>query len=159
MKIEAIEKQLGFALTEQPDLVELMKHRCQNTFARDTDGNVIGLNLRTNNLNDDKIAFLQELPHLQALNLSENNLSRVVFPKEIKALKYLNLSENESLQEVSFPTEGLPELEKLDLSECNLTALRIPRLARLQILYAQKNQLTTVDFDSYCPALTFLDLS
>ena len=57
MQIDTLQKYLGVALMEQPDLVVLMKHRSQNTFARDPDGQVIGLNLRSNDLTCGNLAF------------------------------------------------------------------------------------------------------
>lgn len=159
MKIEAVEKHLGFALKEQPDLTELMKHRSQNTFARDAEGHVTGLNLRTNKLTDKKIAFLQEMPHLQALNLSENELMEIRFPTGMRALRFLDLSENPALRSVVFE-KGLPHLEMLDANECALETLDFPAgFGKLQKVELRKNALARLNLDGGFPALTWMDVS
>lgn len=78
-----------------------MKHRSQNTFARDPDGQVIGLNLRSNDLTDGNLAFLSELPHLRALNLSENKITHLSIPAIMKVLRFLDLNENPALRSVA----------------------------------------------------------
>lgn len=158
---QEIKERLGLkSFREQPDLEELMKSDSPNAYyAFDAAGQVIGLNLCGQGLTEDKIAFLWEMPELQALNLSENKLATTTIPAGMNALKYLNLSENEPLQAVAF-SEGLPALEELDVSECGLNELTLPEgFAALRILDLRKNQLVKVTFEGNCPCLYSLDLN
>jgi len=159
--LRSIEEQLGFSLrlVEGQDLPELMKYRNRNTCAQNEEGEVTGLNLRTNDLTDDQIDFLRKLTQLQALNLSENNISQITFPSGMDSLRYLNLSENSNLQKVTFECE-MPELEKLDLNESAVRRLTLPAgCQKLQLLDLRKNGLETINFEGGCPAMTMLDLS
>ncbi|MCB0610295.1 MAG: TIR domain-containing protein [Lewinella sp.] len=159
--IQTIETATGQQLNPVDDLRELMKFRSRNTFAIDEQENVIGLNLCKNNLSDKQVAFLEDpaLHTLQALNLSENKLTRVNLPKAITGLKFLNLSENGSLTTVTFPDE-LPDLEEVQLEECVLVAIRFPgKLKKLKRVDLRKNKLTAVEFPDGYPALEWLDLS
>lgn len=161
MQPQEIKQHLGLEIfTEQPDLEELMKSDSPNAYyACNAEKEVIGLNLCGQGLTDDKIAFLWDMPQLQALNLSENKLSNVSIPAKMQDLYYLNLSENGTLAGVTFST-GLPVLEELDISECNLSELTLPKgFAALKTLDLQKNKLTQVTFEGDCPALVSLDLS
>ncbi|MCB9267770.1 MAG: leucine-rich repeat domain-containing protein [Lewinellaceae bacterium] len=159
MSPQEIAKKLGIQLQEEPNLDKLMKYDSRNTFACDEKDNVIGLNVCGNELTDEKAAPIWQLSKLQALNLSENQLSAVTIPKRMKDLRRLNLSENASLQAFSFE-EGLPTLEEAGLSECGLTAVAFPEgFEALHTLELQKNKLKRVTFAAACPALERLDLS
>ncbi len=161
MQPQEIKRRLGLEkFTEQPDLEELMKSDSPNAYyACNAQKQLIGLNLCGQELTDDKIAFLWETPRLQALNLSENKLTAVAIPARMKDLIYLNLSENKSLQTATF-SEGLPALEELDISECSLKELVLPKgFSALKTMDFRKNELAQVDFEGDCPALVSLDLS
>lgn len=161
MQPHEIKQHLGLeTFTEQPDLEELMRSDPPKAYyACDAQKQLIGLNLCGRGLTDDQIAFLWEMPHLQALNLSENRLTTVSVPADMQALKYLNLSENGPLHTVTF-SAGIPTLEELNISECSLTELTIPTgFTALKTLELQKNQLTRVTVEGDCPALVALDLS
>ncbi|MCB9307695.1 MAG: TIR domain-containing protein [Lewinellaceae bacterium] len=158
MQIKAIEKHLGFQLEEQPDLEALMKYRSRNTFARDGQGNVTGLNLRSNELTDKQLAFLKDATHLQALNLSENALTELRFPAELSTLRFLDLSENAGLRQLELPTIHTLALEWLDLNECALERFSLPSLLWLRKLDISRNKLRELII-GHCPALVMLDAS
>jgi internalin A len=158
MTPQAIQNLLGIQLTAAPTLHKLMKYDYQNTYVVNDKGELIGLNLRTNNLTDEQTAFIWELKTLQALNLSENKLSTVHIPKSMKWLKYLNLSENPGLHGFSLET-GLPSLEEAYLSACAIQRIYLPEgCSSLKVVELQQNQLATCTFNSACPSLERLDL-
>lgn len=148
---------LGVNLREKPDLYLLMQSR--NSYALNEQGEIIGLNLCSNDLTDEQIQFVWELKSLQALNLGENRLKQVIIPASMPYLRFLNLSENPALDELLFE-DGLPGLERLDLSECRLKELALPPgFEALHTLDVQRNQLKVVQIEGACPNLVFLDLS
>lgn len=157
MRIQEIAGQLGLNLTEKSDLEMLMQK--SNAYTLNKTGDLIGLNLSSNNLTDRQVAFVWELTSLQALNLSENRLAALSVPATMKELRLLNLSENASLSSLAFEA-GLPNLEKADLSECGLKEIVLPAgFLALHTLDAQRNQLSSFIAEGDCPALKLLDLS
>lgn len=159
MRPREIEQRLGLTLKEEPSLEKLIKYDYQNTYALNGSGEVIGLNLCNNKLTDEQTAFLWTIPELQALNLSENELSSVSIPAGLSALRFLNLSENKSLSEMTFES-GLPNLEIALFDECALEKIDFPDgFDSLQALYLQKNKLGRAAFAGNYPRLKLLDLS
>lgn len=75
-------------------------------------------------------------------------------------LKYLNLADNKSLKKVTFLGE-FPLLRHLDLSNCNLQELKLPKagLPALEQFYAPKNKLSDIDFGGNFGKLVLVDLS
>ena len=159
MKPQEFEECLGVELKKEPSLEQLVRYDSKNSYTLDENGDVIGLNVCGNELTDGKVAFLWELPELQALNLSENQLSAVSIPAGMKSLVHLNISENSSLDKVSFEG-GLSALEVLNLGECALTEIHFPEgFTALHTAYLQKNKIVRTTFDGGCPNLKLLDLS
>ena len=94
-----------------------------------------------------------------ALRLMGSDVTELDLGEAAKALTHLYLSGNKALQKVVFNT-SLPNLEILYLNDCALTALHLPQgCARLEQIYAQNNQLTTVSYQGNLPELTLLDIS
>lgn len=146
------------SFAQEQNLEKLMKYDKQrpHAYACGDNGQVIGLNLRSLGLTDEQAAFIWELKGLQALNLSENQLSAAGLP-EMSALRYLNLSENKNLRTLTFGGE-LPKLEWVELSECALEELTLPDgCEQLRSLYVQKNKLRRLVFKGECPELELLD--
>lgn len=75
-------------------------------------------------------------------------------------LKYLNLADNKSLKKVTFLGE-FPLLRHLDLSNCNLQQLTLPKagLPALEQFYVPKNKLSDIDFGGDFGKLVLVDLS
>jgi len=154
--IQTIESAAGCTLTEQPDLSKLKKYDFPKTYALDAKGQVIGLNLRGAGLKS--FDFWAELPHLQALNLSENQLTEIDFPSSLAELWFVNLSENPELHNITFAA-GLPKLQEFNGSECKLTSIQFPPgFNALQTVDLSRNALEQVTFKTECRALKFLNL-
>lgn len=160
MTIQDFSKLIGLTFTQAASPEEAMVYK-NNTwyYSADSNGNITGLNLHSLELTDDQTSFLKDLPHLQALNLTENKLTRFDFTDSMKEMRLVDLSLNSGLQTVSF-SATLPLLEKLDLSESGIKSLTVPKgLERLSSLDLRKNALTDIVFEWDCPALVSLDLS
>lgn len=90
-------------------------------YALDQSGHIIGLNLAQTGLTDKKWQKIIALPglaeHLQALNLTANELTVFSFPEGggLRKLKRLRLAENK-LREFALP-EGMDALTDLDLED------------------------------------------
>ncbi len=160
MQIKEIAEKLGLntdELKSQPSPERVMT--CQNSYLCDENGNVVGLNLSGNELTDAQIAFLWKWDKLQALNLSQNQLNTLTVPAGMGELQFLDLSENEALKSLTFKN-GLSKLEKLEVSECQLSELILPLgFENLQVIYAQKNQLSKFEIKEGCPRMKLLDLT
>lgn len=154
--IQAIEAAAGCVLTEQPDLSKVKKYDFSKSFAQNAKGEVTGLNLRGAGLK--KFEYWSELPVLEVLNLSENELKTIEVPAGMKELRFLNLTENTELEQVTFAA-GLPKLEELRLEECKLKRLHLPAgFEALHTLHAGYNQLQEVNIEGDCPDLQLLYL-
>lgn len=166
MNIQAIQKRLGVDLQpfdpwpiDEPILAQQIRYDRRNTYTLNEAGEVIGLNLRDNQLMDEQLAFLWELETLQALNLSENKLQLVHIPPTVRHLQYLQLSKNEHLNRLTLDT-GFPNLVRLDVSSCALSELSFKRgFDSLHSLYLQKNKLQRCQFEAAPPKLASCDLS
>lgn len=160
MQIKEIAEKLGIKLEElkeQATLEAVVASR--NSYLCNDKKDVIGLNLSKSKLIDEKVVFIWQIKEIQALNLSENQLSVVSIPESLSALQFLDLSENKLLKMLTFEA-GLPSLKKLELSECDLVSLNFPKgFEALDTLYAQDNQLTNFVIEGDCPNLRVLDLS
>lgn len=162
--IRQLQTALGLELEPFPgppeQLEELTRYRYQNHYALDAEGReVIGLNLRSNGLNDAQFGALAPFTQLQALNLSENDFTRLALPAEWADLRYVDLSENKALKQLDFHSPHTLPLEWLDLNECALEQLEVPAFLRLQKLDLSRNQLRSLRFQGACPALWMLDAS
>lgn len=157
MQLQAIQNRLGIELAKQESLQGLMTS--PNSYVLGTEGNVVALNLSGNGFTNDQVAFLWKEPAWQALNLSENKLTRFEGSLVMNELKDLNLSENVELHTVSFKG-AMPKLEILNLSECQLKKLILPAgFDRLKKLFLHKNQLTQFVIEGKHSVVNFLDLS
>ena len=141
------------------DLEALMAYDAANSYALDQNGQLIGLNLRSNGLGDDLMEALSAVHTLQALNLSENQLTAVKVPESWQSMQFLNLSRNERLTTIQFEA-ALADLRDLNLKNNQLEFLRLPAgFGRLKKLEGQKNKLKRIVFEGACPDLELLDLS
>lgn len=158
--IRKIETLIGEPLTPAASPEEAMVYKNKTWYySADAEGNLTGLNLHSLGLTDTQTGFLKDLPHLQALNLTENKLTRFDFGASMENLRLVDLSMNPGLKTVSFSIP-LSLLEKLDLSESGIEALTVSKgFERLNNLDLRKNALTRIDFEGDCPALVSLDLS
>ncbi len=158
-KLEIIEKfQLKLSTDTQP--ADWVKYRNRRTFVEDEAKNIVSLNLVGCGATD--ATFLQhpDFQHLQALNLSENQLSAVHFPAGFDALRFLNLEENGSLREVKWQDFLNSNLEVLLASECAIESLSLPlQCPKLEKVDLRKNKLTSSPIRGRYSKLTFLDLS
>lgn len=156
---DRLDIQLTLCPADKPE--DIIRHQYRNTYALNESGEIIGLNLLGNDLIDNRIMWLEQLPELRYLNVSENKLSAFTIPKTLSQLTLLNLSENESLTAVQFPETKLSKLEKLHLHDCRIEKLFIPDgLTELDWLDVARNKdLAEVRFKGDCPKLTYLDLS
>jgi len=126
----------SFQLKPTPDTLpaDWVRHRNRQTYALDADGRLVSLNLCGCKVKD--AGFLQSLDfqYLQALNLSENQLTKLRLPAHLQALRFLNIGENADLKRLDF--EGpLPALETLTADECALESLHLP--AELDALHSR----------------------
>ena len=119
---------------------------------------VVGLNLRSNGIKELDILANPALQHLQALQLTENDLTELTIPEQLTALQSLDISDNKNLKKLSLPV-ALPNLEVLELSDSGLEKLELPKCPALTHLDASRNQLAAFTFMDACPVLTYLDLS
>lgn len=161
--LQSLEKTFGLALTRfrGDDLSELMTYACRNQYALDATGDtVLGLNLCSNELKDDVLDLVFQLTDLQALNLSENALTRAVFPREMSALQYLDISECKSLKKVELPPDHTLRLKSLDLHECAIESFSLPSLLRLEYFDISRNGLKELLIDhGACLKLVMFDAS
>ena len=125
------------------------------------EGEVIGLNLYQCKVSDAQIDCLQamDLPHLRALNLARNALSRFVLPATMPALRRVALHHNKNLQSLRW-VEGPPQLRHLDAPLFPPRPFPRPgRYTGLQFLRLDGNKtLAEVRFDGPCPVLEVLML-
>lgn len=156
---DLLDIQLTLCPADKPE--DIIRHQYRNTYALNESGEIIGLNLLGNDLAEIKDGWLEQLPELRYLNVSENNLSAFTIPKTLSQLTLLNLSENESLTAVKFPEIKLNQLQQLHLHDCRIEKLLIPEgLTSLDWLDVARNkELKEITFQGDCPKLTYLDLS
>ena len=161
--IEEIENYYGLELSQSSSekLKDFMaygrKEQDKNQFL-EKDGQVIGLNLRTNDLQDFPFLTYPELEELQALNISENKLTSITIPAHLKALEYIDLSDMETLKELVFDAD-LPNLKELDTSDSKIEKFDLTHCPKLERLDMSRNVIQSFSFDSSCPVLEWMDLS
>ena len=157
MTPQKIESLLGITLEKLSEFEQVKVKR--NSYALDSAGNIIGLNLAGGQFDEQQLSFIHQLGMLELLNLSENKVTKFSFSGSSQALQFINLSENENLTELTFE-KGLPNLEDLNLSECQLSLLQLPSgFHVLESLYVQKNALTHLEIKGACPRLKLVDAS
>jgi len=163
--ITQIEKdyQLSLEPSEAETLEDFMRYGCEedkNQYLL-RDGQLVGLDLRSNDLTDFRFLEEEELAGLEALNLTENKLSELRIPEYLSGLQYLDVSDNNSLHTLHFPESGLPALKEFDASDSGLTGLDLKgEFSSLEKMDVSRNKLTSISFPQEgCPSLTFLDLS
>lgn len=156
---EILEIQLTICSADNPE--DIIRHQYRNTYSLNESGEINGLNLLGNGLTEIRNGWLEQLPELRYLNLSENKLNSFSIPGRLSKLALLNLSENESLTAVQFPETKLSKLEKIHLHDCRIVSLEVP--AGLKALtwldVARNNDLSNVEFEGDCLELVYLDLS
>ena len=134
--------QLELRPSSAPTLEEFMRYRRKkenkNYYLLDGD-QLIGLNLRTNDLTNFPFSKNAALHSLKALKLCENKLPSIEIPTEMQQLEYLDLSDNETLTEVVFKGAQLPNLKVLDLSDSKVEALDLPNCPVLEKLDGSRN--------------------
>ncbi|MDX1908395.1 MAG: COR domain-containing protein [Bacteroidia bacterium] len=130
----------------------------------DETGNLIGLNLANTGLTDIRWTRIGDHPDwndetLQALNLSDNEITGFELSVNATQLRYLNLSDNKPLTTVRL--RGLMhQLVRLDVQDAALTELVLPAgLDSLEVLTAGGNQLEEFVLQADCPRLWLLDIS
>lgn len=154
--IESIEKILGKNVTLHPapardgdPLGGLMAYKKdQAKYLLDGD-QLIGLNLAKTGLTDTQWQEIQQVKgfapgHIQALNLSENQLTNIHFGTAFRALARLDLSDNR-LEQLTFQGD-CPRLERLQIEGNQLKELLLPEGAgfdRLQEVRIAKNPLSS----------------
>lgn len=140
-------------------LKDLMRHGNSNSYLLDEKDQIIGLNLRGKALKDTDLDFLTYLPELEALNVSENELTEVIIPPTCSRLRYLNLNKNPELRSVQLP-DNLPYLKELYIQKSQLQQIEVPKgLASLEMFFLDHNKLKSIVFQAACPRLHLLDIS
>ncbi len=157
--MSAILEQLNTQASSEPQVTDLIWYSNKNTYQRDQQGRLIGLNLCGQQLTDRQAQTIfeeEDLSALQSLNLSENALTELVIPAEAALLRHIIVSENSSLKRFSF--EGaLPLLETLHASECAIERFELPDgMENLRVLDMRKNKLAEVTIGGNCPQLQSL---
>ena len=145
--------------TSDAQPADWVRHHNRRSYILDAEDRLLSLNLCGCELKDASFLQSTDFQHLQALNLSENQLTELRLPAHLQALRVLNIGENAPLTQLVF--EGpLPALETLVADECALESLQMPAgLDALHTLDLRKNKLTQVVFAAGCKKLSFLDLS
>lgn len=95
------------------------------------------------------------LQKLQTLDLENNNIRSIANLDELESLSYLNLKGN---QMVGFGPKKPVRLKQLIISDNKLRVLDLAMLARLKLVYADRNKLTTVLGMDKVPHLDSLSL-
>ncbi len=117
---------------------------------------LIGLNLANVGLTDEKWARIVKLEafraeDIQALNLSDNRLTKFNFSIGLDRLSWLSLSDNQELSQVVFQ-KALPSLTYLDLRNCKIETF-VPsftqHLSSLQKLFLKGNPIKNISRDIY----------
>ncbi|AEE52753.1 COR domain-containing protein [Haliscomenobacter hydrossis] len=164
--LEPLATRLGIELEPQASLELLVREdyaqddRNIRHFTLDETDQLIGLNLAGCN----KLEALQELDsavyqHLEVLIAGRTPLRQLRIPAEMQSLRDLRLYECSQLKQVDL-SDDLSTLQYLDLSECALTHLHLPKgLNALGKLYVQKNKLQSLHWPETCPKLKLADLS
>ncbi len=142
------------------ELEELMRYRYQNHYLLDADGQqLLGLNVRSNQLSDAHWQHLASITTIQALNASENEFVNLALPIAWKELRFLDLSENKNLGTFKMPHIRLHQIEWMDLNECALSSFELPILTGIRKLDISRNTLAELIVEGSCPALEILDAS
>jgi GTPase SAR1 family protein len=141
------------------DMALLLRHQSIKTRMLDASGQIIGLNLCNCGLDDSFLSQLNELTHLQALNLSHNAFKSIELSDELTALRFVNFSDCKNLRSLKLPNTATA-LERLDVSDAALEELVLPdELRKLVYLDASRNKLTQLELPNDCTNLKFIDLS
>jgi len=159
---------------KKPEDIVLHRHRGQ--YSADDDGNLTGINLcevwkekkeeaphtpgAIESVSSGQLAFLSQpdtCEHLLYLNLSNCGI-------ETLTLAALNLIKTDlsvnPLKTLTFLHQELPALETLDLNECTLTQLNLPKLPALCYLDVARNKtLEKITFTGSYPQLHTVDAS
>jgi len=145
--------------TSDTQPADWVRHHNRRSYVLDAEGRLLSLNLCGCELKDASFLQSTDFQYLEALNLSENQLTELRLPAHLQALRVLNIGENAPLTQLVF--EGpLPALETLVADECALESLQLPAgLDALHTLDLRKNKLSQVVFAAGCKKLSFLDLS
>ena len=157
--IQLLQSKTGLKESHDSDPSELIWYRNQNSFTRNSEKQLTGLNLCGQNVSSQEVQKLfeqEDLSQLKALNLSENNLTELTIPDEALSLCHLNVSENPSLTHLEFKT-ALSDLETLDASQCALETFNLPEgFKQLRNLDLRKNALQRITIEGDCPRLESL---
>jgi GTPase SAR1 family protein len=142
------------------DMALLMRHQSKASRMLDASGHIIGLNLCDSAVDDSFLSQLNELTHLQALNLSDNAFESIELSDKLTALRFVDFSDCTSLRSLKLPSAATA-LERLDVSDAALEALVLPdELRKLEYLDASRNKLTRLELPHIAmPALVHIDLS
>ena len=109
--LKEIEKIIGKELKPCPDNINIMDWGAKNCYLLNDYQQIIGLNLRNNQLSD--ISVLKELKKLIQLNLSDNKLNEISALKELKNLTQLDLSNNQISNKTRFGRMILKHIQYL----------------------------------------------
>lgn len=158
MKPESIlklEKELGIKLRLLKER-DILDYSNRNRYLLNQSGEVVGLNIRRNEIVD--ISILKELNQLSSLGLSENQIADISPLKELNQLTSLGLSENQ-IPDAS-PLKELNLLRVLDLSVNQIDDTSpLKGLNQLMFLNLSENQITDVSPLKDLNQLTVLKLS
>ncbi|KAI3399998.1 hypothetical protein diail_4832 [Diaporthe ilicicola] len=141
------------------DLVHLRNLVADNCGLASLDGikfhdSLLTLRARKNSI--DKLSFDgTNLQRLTSLDLEGNKIQEVECLHELPSLTYLNLKDN---QLVKFSSAEPLTLKHLIISDNKLRKLDVASMARLHLLYADRNKLTTVHGLPRVPHLDSLSL-
>ncbi|EAY07200.1 Leucine Rich Repeat family protein [Trichomonas vaginalis G3] len=108
--------------------------------------------------------FLLCLPHLRALDLSNNkigdSLCKILVTFQLHNLKSLNLSYNSIKTHPILPRSNFPNIELLDLSHNYVMTIERGTFSELQLLSSDLSYNSLKKLDNInCQSLTFLDVS
>ncbi len=157
--LDIIKKKYDLILLKETNPDEWGKYRNHRTYVLDAEKKLLSLNLCGCDLPDADFLEGDAYKHLQALNLSQNNLKTLRVPATLRDLQYLDASENSALHTLTL--EGpLPALHTLAADSCALQAFALPEgMQALEKLDLRNNKLAQLTFEAACPRLSYLDAS
>jgi GTPase SAR1 family protein len=123
------------------------------------DGQIIGLSLRSQNVNDlgwlDDEAFIL----LEDLYFGENTFTNLIIPSSWTKLRRVDLSNSPRLRSVSF-AGAADQLERLEITDSSLTRLTLPATGcpNLQFLDFSRSEIKELIINGPCSSLHSLHL-
>ena len=153
--ISSLESILNITISEYSTKENIINYENRNTYIINIKGEVIGLNLIGNQIND--ISFLKNFTSLTELNLAYNTISDISAVKKLELLERLDLNNN-NISDIS-PLKTLVNLKRLIIWQNKISDITILKnLKKISFLDVSYNLISDISVLSDLKELSILIL-